>query len=153
MTHIVTRRTALAQLGLVALGAALPHRAGASVGPAMAVYKSPSCGCCTAWVKHMRGAGFVVTTHDTNDVDAVKTQLGIRRQFASCHTGVVGRFVVEGHVPADLVLKLVKEQPDALGLAVPGMPAGSPGMEGGTPDRYQVLLLARDGTSRVYAQR
>ncbi len=149
----VSRRSAVARLARVVAGATLPRAAHAAGGPAIAVYKSPSCGCCTAWVKHMRSAGFVVTTHDTDDVDAVKAQLGLRPQYASCHTGVVGRYVIEGHVGADLVLKLLREQPEALGLAVPGMPVGSPGMEGGTPDRYHVLLLTRDGKSRVYAAR
>ena len=149
----LSRRTLLAQLGAAALVGALPRAARASGGIAITVYKSRSCGCCTNWVRHMTAAGFDVKAIDTEDVAAVKTQMGVREQYQSCHTGLVGRYVIEGHVPADLVKKLLNEKPAALGLAVPGMPVGSPGMEQGPPEHFEVMLLARDGSAKVYAKR
>ena len=149
----LSRRAACAHLALVVTGLLAPRAARATGGPAITVYKSPTCGCCTAWVAYMKKAGFAVTAHDTEDVDSIKAQLGVRPAFGSCHTAVVGRYVVEGHVPADVVTQLLREKPDALGVAVPGMPMGSPGMDSGVPERYDVLLLSRDGKSRVYARR
>ena len=153
MTSRRTLLVQLAQFGAAALVGALPRAASASGGIAITVYKSRSCGCCTNWVRHMTAAGFDVKAIDTEDVAAVKTQMGVREQYQSCHTGLVGRYVIEGHVPADLVKKLLKEQPIALGLAVPGMPVGSPGMEQGPPEHFEVMLLARDGSAKVYAKR
>ena len=148
-----SRRAVLAQLGVLALTGVLPRTVRAAADPVITVYKSRSCGCCANWVRHMTAAGFKVNAIDTDDVDAVKAQMGIRPQYASCHTGVIGKYVVEGHVPADLVKKLLKEQPVALGLAVPGMPVGSPGMEQGPAEHYDVMLLARDGSAKVFAKR
>ncbi len=152
-SEVLSRRDLLSRLGLLAAATLLPGTARAAGGPAITVYKSRTCGCCTNWVRHMTAAGFAVTAIDTEDVDAVKAQMGVLPKYASCHTGVVGRYIVEGHVPADLVKKLLKEQPVALGLAVPGMPVGSPGMEQGPSERYSVMLLARDGSAKVYAER
>jgi hypothetical protein len=123
----------------------------AAAGDAVTVYKSPSCGCCKLWVEHMRGAGFEVQTHDMLDVTPQKQRLGVPAQLASCHTAEVGGYVIEGHVPADDVRRLLAARPDAVGLAVPGMPMGSPGMEFGAPEPYDVIVFRRDGTAGVFA--
>lgn len=115
------------------------------------VYKSPTCGCCTAWVDHMRNAGYHVIAIDTAAVDAIKRRHGVPEQLGSCHTAVVGGYVVEGHVPAADIARLLSERPDVKGIAVPGMPVGSPGMEGGTPERYDVISFGPRGT-RVFAR-
>jgi hypothetical protein len=122
--------------------------------PLVTVHKSPSCGCCGAWVEHMRSAGFEVEVRDTNDLDPIKQSLGVPANKASCHTAQVGDYFVEGHVPADDVKRLLSEKPEARGLAVPGMPAGSPGMEvpPGHEQPYAVELVAADGTSSTFAE-
>ncbi|MEP6766170.1 MAG: DUF411 domain-containing protein [Gemmatimonadaceae bacterium] len=119
----------------------------------MVVYKDPGCGCCKEWVKIMQKAGFAITTHDTADMNAVKTTMGVPGNLQSCHTAIVGTYVFEGHVPADVVQKFLTEKPVARGLSVPGMPNGSPGMEGPTKDKYDVVLFERSGKTRVYASR
>lgn len=117
------------------------------------VYKSPTCGCCTAWVEHMARAGFAV---DAQDVDqdalyALKARSGITPETASCHTAFVDGYVVEGHVPARDVERLLAERPDAAGLSVPGMPIGSPGMEmGNQREPFDTLLVLRDGATEVF---
>lgn len=130
-------------------------RASSATLPVVTVYKSPTCGCCSSWVEHMREAGFEVEAHDVNDLAEVKSRLGVFPQHQSCHTAKVGDYVVEGHVPADLVRKLLREQPSVAGLAVPGMPRGSPGMEmpDGTTDPYDVIAFTENGESAVYASR
>lgn len=110
--------------------------------PRMKVWKSPTCGCCGAWVDHMRAAGFAVDVTVTDAMDAVKSSLGVTPSLASCHTGEVEGYVLEGHVPADAIKRLLKERPQAIGLAVPGMPQGAPGMETGTVEPYDILLFA-----------
>jgi hypothetical protein len=124
-------------------------------GKKMVVYKSPTCGCCGAWVKHVRAAGYNVETVDVDDVTPYKTKHGVPLELSSCHTGVVDGYAIEGHVPADLIDRLLREQPkNAKALAVPGMPLGSPGMEvGGRKDAYDVLLIDNKGKSTVYAKR
>lgn len=122
--------------------------------PAMTVYKSASCGCCGQWVEHVRANGFTVREVNTDDLNTVKREMGIPPRLASCHTVVVGSFVVEGHVPADDIKKLLRDRPAVRGLAVPGMPIGSPGMEQGPPsqyERYDVLAFTADGATRVFA--
>lgn len=121
----------------------------------MIVYKSPTCGCCNAWVKHVRAAGYQVETHDVDDVTPYKQKHGVPLDLASCHTGVIDGYAVEGHVPADLIDKLLREKPkDAKALIVPGMPVGSPGMEmGGRKDAYNVILVDVKGKRTVYAKR
>lgn len=119
--------------------------------PAMTVYHDPNCGCCGKWVEHMQAHGFQVENVPTNDMNRIKRELGVPRELPSCHTAVVGDYVIEGHVPAEDVLRLLAEQPDARGLSVPGMPLGSPGMEMG--DRrmpYDVILFEKDGDTRVF---
>lgn len=120
---------------------------------AIKVYKTPECGCCKAWVKHLRDNGFEVETMDMPDLSLVKQKYGVKPALQSCHTAVVNGYVVEGHVPADVIVKLLKERPAIAGLAVPGMPSGSPGMEGALKQPYEVLTFDRAGHSRVYARR
>ena len=120
---------------------------------AITVYKTPTCGCCKAWVKHLETNGFAVTAHDMASVDEVKRTQGVPSALESCHTAIVGRYVVEGHVPADLIKQMLQEKPAILGLAVPGMPMGSPGMEGGPKQSYEVIAFERNGKTRVYAKR
>lgn len=124
---------------------------------AMTVYKSPTCGCCSEWIKHVRRAGFTADVRDVSDdqLSQLKETLGVPGELQSCHTAVLGAYVVEGHVPADLIQKLLREKPAGTLLAVPGMPAGSPGMEvGSRKDPYDVVLYDRKTRrSRVYARR
>lgn len=122
--------------------------------PAMTVYKSAQCGCCTAWVEHATAAGFSVRVVNTEDLGTVKRELGIPTRLASCHTVVVGSFLIEGHVPAADVKRLLAQRPRVRGLAVPGMPVGSPGMEQGSPanyDRYDVIAFGADGSTSIFA--
>ena len=119
------------------------------------VWKTPTCGCCKDWVIHMRKEGFNVIANDVPDTAPIRQKLGLPAKFGSCHTAQVGGYVIEGHVPASEVKRLLREKPVAIGLAVPGMPAGSPGMEmkgemAGVRDAYDVVLVTRDGGSRVY---
>lgn len=117
------------------------------------VWKDPSCGCCVDWVRHLQAHGFVVRTHDTGNA-AMRTRLGVAAEYASCHTALVQGYALEGHVPAREILRLLAERPRAIGLAVPGMPVGSPGMDGpaykGRQDRYDVLLLLPGGASQRF---
>ena len=122
--------------------------------PTVTVYKTPTCGCCTLWADHMTEEGFEVERVDVPSLDDVKARLGVPDQLASCHTALVGDYVVEGHVPAEDVRRLLAEQPsEAIGLAVPGMPIGSPGMEvaGRPADSYEVYMFTRDGRAAVFA--
>lgn len=121
--------------------------------PQVTVYKTPTCGCCEGWVDHLRENGFSVIVHDQNDLSAVKAANGITPQLESCHTAVIEGYVIEGHVPADLIARLLNERPEIAGLAVPGMPGGSPGMESSPKEPYQVLAVGKDGRTSVYANR
>ena len=125
----------------------------AAASRAIVIYKDPNCGCCKEWVTHVRGAGFTPTVHDTADMKSVKASMGVPSALESCHTARVGGYTIEGHVPADVIEKLLREKPVALGLAVPGMPMGSPGMEGPRKDPYDVVLFEKGGKTRVYASR
>ena len=138
-------------LGLL-LGAAMLGTGVLAAEPSVTVYKSPSCGCCSKWVSHLKENGFEVQTVDIDDLRMVKSMSGIKPEHASCHTAKIGDYVVEGHVPADDIKRLLAERPEARGLTVPGMPKGSPGMEHPDPDHYQVLLLGNDGTTEVFAE-
>lgn len=128
------RRFIQAATALLALPA-LPLAA--KGGQAMIVYKGPQCGCCGEWETHMRKAGFRVDSRIVDDIGRMKRTLGVPADFWTCHTGVVEGYLVEGHVPAADVQRLLRERPKALGITVPGMPLGSPGMEQGPPSRYQ----------------
>jgi hypothetical protein len=115
------------------------------------VYKSPTCGCCSKWVDYLRKQGFTVVTHDTSGMSAVKADLGVPDAMASCHTAMAGGYVIEGHVPAADIQRLLKEHPKVVGLSVPGMVTGSPGMEGGTPEHYKVLAFDAKGATTVFS--
>jgi hypothetical protein len=121
----------------------------------LVVYKSPTCGCCGAWVEHVQEAGFEVEMHDVMTVQPVKDQHGLPAHLGSCHTTLVGGYVVEGHVPAEVIRRLLAERPEIAGIAVPGMPMGSPGMEvpSGRKDPYDVIAFTRDGRVSVFESR
>ena len=146
---------------VVAAAAALSPAAGAqSKAPApkpvmMAVYKTPTCGCCAKWVEHMKQNGFTVHVTDMNDLSTIKTKHGVPSRLQSCHTAVVNGYVVEGHIPAADVKRLLKEKPAVAGLALPGMPQGSPGMEAPpqiVPPPYDVLTFDKKGATKVFAR-
>ena len=117
----------------------------AAAQPVVSVHRDPNCGCCLGWVQHLQKAGFPTKVLETKDLDAVKTRLGVPDDLAACHTAEVAGYVIEGHVPAAALRRLLAEKPNATGLAVPGMPIGSPGMEGGTPEPYEVVLFGPAG--------
>lgn len=137
-------------LGVAA--AALVACAGEAPSRSVRVYRSPSCGCCGGWVDHLRAAGFEVAVEMMDDVSPVAVRLGVPDALRSCHTGEVAGYFLEGHVPAADVEQLLRERPHAAGIAVPGMPVGSPGMEmGGRRDPFQTLLVDRSGAVSVFA--
>lgn len=115
------------------------------------VYKSPTCGCCSKWVKHLRDNGFTVRAHDVQNVAPYKIKYGVSQPLASCHTATVNGYTIEGHVPAADIKRLLKEKPKVTGLAVPGMPMGSPGMEGHRKDAYNVFSFDPNGNVKVFA--
>jgi hypothetical protein len=117
------------------------------------VYKSATCGCCAKWNDHLRANGFVVNSTDLPDVTPTKEKYRVPTQLRSCHTALVSGYVIEGHVPADVIRKLLRERPKVVGIAVPGMPMGSPGMEGSRIDSYQVLTFDESGATTVFASR
>ena len=161
-TNHPTRRALLA--GAALLAAAPVRRAAApaatSAGEAAAspvvfaeVWKDPGCGCCDDWAKHLEASGFKVKVHDGGH-SAARVKLGVADAYASCHVALIGGYAIEGHVPAREIRRLLQEKPQAIGLSVPGMPVGSPGMDGPVygerRDAYKVMLLTRDGKARVY---
>jgi hypothetical protein len=115
------------------------------------MYKTPGCGCCEKWAEHLRAAGFRVDARDAGNLNAVRKELGVPPRLAGCHTAKVGRYVVEGHVPAQQIERLLQEQPDVAGISVPGMPVGSPGMEGPGGHDYDVVSWDKAGRTRVFA--
>lgn len=119
------------------------------------VYKSPACGCCVKWVDYMRARGFDLKVQNVENVGALKLKLGVRPEYSSCHTSEIGGYIVEGHVPVEVVQRLLKERPKIAGIAVPNMPAGSPGMEvpDGRKDPYNVLAFTSAGQTTVYDRR
>ena len=149
----ISRRAILA--GSLALAAGLVSRAGATGKPAVMVYKSPTCGCCKLWVTHLERNGYPVKVEDLDNLAPIKKRHGVPEAMASCHTALVDGYVVEGHVPADLIDRLLRERPNVAGIAVPGMPIGSPGMEvpGQPADRYKILTFDRTGATTVFATR
>jgi hypothetical protein len=144
------RRTLLSTL---ALTLAAPAWAFSTTKIKVEVWKDPNCGCCQDWVKHLEQSGFDVRVFDTGN-NAKRTQMGIPQKLGSCHTAVVGGYAIEGHVPAKDIQRLLREKPAAVGLTVPGMPVGSPGMDGavyqGRKDPYDVLLMAKNGSTSVF---
>ncbi|WP_311220598.1 MULTISPECIES: DUF411 domain-containing protein [unclassified Acidovorax] len=155
-----TRRTWLHRAFAAATAVTLPGmahaaKAAAPGATAIEVWKDPGCGCCQDWVDHMQAHGFQATVHDSGNA-AVRTRLDLPQKLGSCHTALVGGYLVEGHVPAADVQRLLRDKPQALGLAVPGMPVGSPGMDGaiygGRRDPFEVLLVARNGSTTVFSR-
>jgi hypothetical protein len=156
---LMTRRAWLASLvqsfvAGMALSALLPWRARGAAPQTFTVYKDPSCGCCTKWVDHIRAAGLRPTVRDRSDMDALKDSLGVPAALRSCHTAVAGKYVIEGHVPAVDVKRLLDSSPKGVvGIAVPDMPAGSPGMEvPGRVDKYDVIAFCADGSTKLFAR-
>lgn len=125
----------------------------AAAGPEVTVYKSATCGCCNLWIDHLRANGFTVTAVNVTDVGAVMTKHGVPAELGSCHTATVDGYVVEGHVPADVIHQMLEERPAIAGIAVPGMPIGSPGMEGPSPQPYNVVAFEKSGAQSIYARR
>lgn len=115
------------------------------------VYKTPTCGCCQKWVNHLRDSGFKVTSRNRNDLSSIKSNFGVQHNLRSCHTAIVDGYVVEGHVPANEIKRMLQERPEVTGLTVPGMPRGSPGMESSHKDPYDVLTFDKYGQTKVYA--
>jgi len=113
----------------------------------MTVYKTPTCGCCAKWVEHVRAAGIKVKVVEVPSTAAARSSAGIKEKYGSCHTGLINGYAIEGHVPVADIQRLLKEKPKAKGLAVPGMPMGSPGMEGPYKDAYSVLLITEEGST------
>lgn len=156
MSRWLTRRRVLVSLGVttVALagGGAYLFLGARPADAAGTVVKSPLCGCCGAWVEHMAAAGLPLAVENVVDLAPTKRSYGIPAALESCHTAVIDGYVIEGHVPAAQVTRLLEERPDIRGLAVPGMPIGSPGMEGPNPEPYTVLALHRDGRTSAFAR-
>ena len=150
--HRIRRRAILAAAGALPLLMSMAGWGHAEALPLVSVTKDPSCGCCDGWVAHLEAAGFPVRVVESADMDRLKQRLGVPADLTSCHTAEVGGYVVEGHVPAAAIRRLLAERPDATGLAVPGMPYGSPGMGPESKRKaYEVLLIRRDGSTEVYA--
>ena len=120
--------------------------------PNILVYKTPSCGCCNGWIEHLEESGFTVESRNLRDLMSVKRDAGVPVGLSSCHTALVGGYVVEGHVPVETIKRMLSEQTDIAGIAVPGMPIGSPGMEGRNAKPYQVISFDTSGEARVYAE-
>jgi hypothetical protein len=137
-----------------AYGVAAQQKASPAALPKVTVYKTSSCGCCKLWVDHMKQSGFDVQAMDVSsaDVRAVSKAAGLKDEDTSCHTAKIGTYTVEGHVPADDIKRMLKEKPAIAGLSAPGMPQGSPGMEQGTKEPYDVIAFTRDGRSTVFAK-
>jgi hypothetical protein len=152
MKHRIIRIVAGAVVGLV-LVAAVPSHESRVTAVSVVVYKDPNCGCCVSWIEHLRRHGFQVSARDTNDVSGVKRTGRVPAQLHSCHTAFVNGYVVEGHVPAADIQKMLDEKPRIAGIGVGGMPIGSPGMEmGARKDKYDVMAFNRDGTMSVFAR-
>jgi hypothetical protein len=154
---MISRRTFVIQatgLGVALAGGSRLRAVTSDAPPNLTVYKSPTCGCCTKWVDHVKAAGFTTVVHDDDDMAAVKDNLGVPSKLRSCHTAQVGKYVLEGHVPAEDIRRLLQEQPKVAGLAVPGMPASSPGMAvpGEPHEPYEVLAYAPDGSTSLFAK-
>ena len=155
---MINRRDFVAQAVGLAVGLTSGRRllAGTGRGPgtAITVYKSASCGCCAKWVDHLREGGFAPVIHDEERMDAIKDEMGVPQEVRSCHTALLDRYLVEGHVPAGDLRRLLAERPKVAGLAVPGMPGGTPGMAvpGQPPEPYDVVSFARDGKTTLFAK-
>jgi hypothetical protein len=139
---------------LIGSTAALQAQGTKRVAPVAAkVYLSPTCGCCGKWADHMKAAGFAVTREVIAELDSVPARKRVPEQLRSCHTAVIENYLVEGHIPADVVRQLLKERPKIVGIAAPGMPLGSPGMESPNPQPYVIVAFRADGTGYEFARR
>jgi hypothetical protein len=147
---MTTRRTFLQAAGAALAAGALPRANAQAALPPLTVYKNATCGCCGEWEKHMRASGFRVESKSLEDVTPVKQKLGVPQALYSCHTAVLGGYVIEGHVPASDVKRLLRERAPVQGLAVPGMVVGSPGMEGGAPQPYETIAFDARGRTSVF---
>ncbi|MBI4755708.1 MAG: DUF411 domain-containing protein [Betaproteobacteria bacterium] len=145
--------TAAASAWLVAGALAGLTATAHAAGPEVVMHKDPNCGCCGQWAEHLRAAGFRVREQAERDMGAIKRRLGVPPALGSCHTATVGGYVIEGHVPASAITRLLREKPAVAGLSVPGMPPGSPGMESPTPVAYDVVAFDRAGAARVFERR
>ena len=154
---MISRRDFLARTaalgGAVAIGGPL-HALERAAPASLTIYKSASCGCCAKWVDHVKAAGFATVVHDDEDMDGVKDNLGVPRDVRSCHTAQVEKYLIEGHVPAEDIRRLLKERPKVAGLAVPGMPASTPGMAvpGEPHEAYETVAFQLDGKTMTYAK-
>ncbi len=147
------RRIGVGALVLAGVGLALTLRSGEQEDLIVIhVYKTPTCGCCVKWVSHLEAQGFRVTVEDLIDIGAVKTSAGVPADLSSCHTALVNGYAIEGHVPARVVRSFLEEAPGVAGIAVAGMPIGSPGMEGPNPQPYDVVAFREDGSRGVFAR-
>jgi hypothetical protein len=144
---VLPRLLAILTLSLALVSAALAE---GSL-PGITVWKSPNCGCCVKWIEHLRAAGFEVEAREARNLNAVRTQLGVPPKLAGCHSAKVGDYLVEGHVPAEQIKRLLADKPDVAGISVPGMPVGSPGMEGPGGKDYDVVAFDKAGNTRVFA--
>jgi hypothetical protein len=155
MRFAIMRNVFTLTAAMLALGVSIGHgqtKASAPVKSAT-VYKQVGCGCCSIWAEHLRKAGFKVSSMEVSDLARIKNTYGVPQAAHTCHTALIDGYVFEGHVPIDLVQKVLKERPRIAGLAVPGMPIGSPGMESGSrKDPYDVLAFDREGKTTVYAK-
>lgn len=142
------REWLLRAAALAAAGVA--GRAGAAAPPEMFVYKSPACGCCGEWITHLRANGFAVKPVDVNDLSVIRLRFHVPDRLASCHTAVIGGYAVEGHVPAAAIKRLLKQKPSVVGLSVPGMPGGSPGMESSKAEPFSVVAFDERGRTTVF---
>ena len=154
MHSLLSRRSWLVATAALTAGRCVLARP-TSEQPLLEIWKDPQCGCCHLWVEHLQANGFAVQIHDVGNT-AARKRLGMPEKLGSCHTARVAGYVIEGHVPATDIQRLLKDKPQALGLAVPGMPVGSPGMDGpeykGRKDAYAVLLVKRDGSISVFSR-
>jgi len=149
----MTRRSVLTLIPAIGFTLSMPAPALQSRGTPIRVHKTPWCGCCGGWVEHLRRSGFQPTVVEHQDLTPIARRLGVPDRLRSCHSAEIGGYFVEGHVPAADIRRLLAERPRALGIAVPGMPAGSPGMEqGGRRQAYQTMLVERGGATRVFAR-
>jgi len=156
MQHQVSELNAVRRtfvLSAIALGGAFLTNAASARTTTIQIWKDPNCGCCMDWISHLKKNGFQATVLDRGN-NVARARLGMPQKFASCHTALVDNYVIEGHVPAEDIKRMLKEKPQALGLAVPGMPIGSPGMDGtaygNRRNAYQVLLIQKDGSAKIF---
>jgi hypothetical protein len=147
----ITVCLALAMIALITVAGANLRAAGDTKKPIITVYKDPSCGCCKKWIEHLEKHGYRVDAKDSPDMASIKRSLGVPEELVACHTAMVNGYLIEGHVPAEDIDRLLKQKPKIAGVAVPGMPMGSPGMDGPAVERYKVIAFDKKGEKKVFA--